>query len=53
MVFDLRLKVLMEVRELLVMIRRCLMKCLLHRLPSLVHGGKIFVSSNVEIFLME
>ena len=51
--FDILLKVLIDMREFLALINRCLMKCLWVRLPSLVHPKKLFVSSNVRVFAMK
>ena len=53
MVFDLWLKVLMEVIQFLVMIKRYPMKCLFGHLLSWVHLEELFVSSNVEVFGMK
>ena len=46
------LKVLMGAIEFLAMIKRSLMKYLWVRLLSLVHLGKMLVSSNVEDVMM-
>ena len=40
----------MEVKEFLAVIKRCLTKCLWNHLPSLVHPGKMFMSSNVGVY---
>ena len=41
------------VHRVIAMIWRCLTKYLKVRLPSVVNLGKMFVSSNVEVFAME
>ena len=40
----------MEVKEFPAVIKRCLTKCLWVHLPSLVHPGKMFKSSNVGVY---
>ena len=43
----------MEVVEFLVMIKRYLMRCRLDHLLCWIHIESIFVSSNVEVFVMK